>query len=83
MSLKNSVSALALSVACLVGSTSVFALEDFCSPRLDTYLKGLQKTVDSKYMPDSQKETAQKVMDKIKASRNETQDCVLMEKLKS
>lgn len=62
-------------------STTASAFDDFCTPKLETYLDGLQKTVDSKYMPSSKKEAAQSILDKVAASRNEKGDCVLVDEL--
>ena len=64
-----------------LSSTSALAYEDYCTPKLETYLKTTQATVDSKYVSERQKEVAQKILDKVKASRNETKDCVLLDKL--
>ena len=80
MSMKTSLLALTLAVATM-GSTNALALDDYCTPKLNDYLEKLQATVDSKYMPSSQKETAQKVLDKVSASRNEEGDCIILEKI--
>lgn len=70
-----------LSTALLFGSTGALAFDDYCTPKLNKYLDNVQKTVDSKYVSERQKEVAQKILDKVKASRNDTKDCVLIDKL--
>lgn len=62
-------------------STSALAFDDYCTPKLNTYIKNVQKTVDSKYVSQRQKDVAQKILDRVKNSRNETKDCVLLDKL--
>lgn len=62
-------------------SSYTFAYEDYCTPKLSAYLKSVQTSVDSKYVSERQKEVAQKILDKVKASRNDTEDCVLIDKL--
>ncbi|RNF49623.1 hypothetical protein EBI00_11850 [Marinomonas hwangdonensis] len=62
-------------------STNAFAFEDYCTPKLNTYLESVQKTVDSKYVAQRQKDVAQKILDRVKNSRNDTEDCVLLSKL--
>lgn len=81
MLFKPSFTALLVGTVAIVGSSGALALDDYCTPKLNDYLEKLEKTVDSKYLPDSQKETAQKVLDRVKASRNETEDCILVDKL--
>ncbi|MCV2402799.1 hypothetical protein OFY17_07865 [Marinomonas sp. C2222] len=65
----------------LLSSSQAFAIKDFCTPKLESYIEKTQKIVDSKYVSGSKKETAQKLLDKIKSSRNETNDCVIVDKL--
>ncbi|MGB3384114.1 MAG: hypothetical protein WBA64_05530 [Marinomonas sp.] len=72
---------IAFSGVLVLSSFSVFAFDDYCTPKLDVYLKTTQETVESKYVPERQKEVAQKILDKVKASRNDTKDCVLLDKL--
>jgi uncharacterized protein YycO len=72
--------AFSITTAALI-STNAFAIDDYCTPKLEDYLEKAQKTVDSKYIPESKKDAAQKVLDKVKASRNETNDCILMDEL--
>ena len=81
MSFKTPLSVALLSVTASFTSTSVLAFDDYCTPKLNVYLSNVQKTVDSKYVSDRQKEVAQKVLDKVKVSRNDTKDCVLLDKL--
>ncbi|MBR7889880.1 hypothetical protein J9B83_13205 [Marinomonas sp. A79] len=81
MHYKLSFSVVLLASAAILGSSNALALEDYCTPKLNDYLEKLEKTVDSKYLPDSQKETAKKVLERVKASRNETEDCILVDKL--
>lgn len=69
------------SSALVLSSSSAFAFKDYCTPKLEAYLENVQSTVNSKYTPQRQKEVAQKILDKVKASRNETKDCVLLDKL--
>ncbi|RBO82730.1 hypothetical protein [Marinomonas aquiplantarum] len=64
-----------------LSSTSLFAFDDYCTPKLNKYLDNVQKTVDSKYISSRQKDVAQKILDKVKNSRNDTEDCVLIDKL--
>jgi hypothetical protein len=80
MSLKTSLS-YALVVVAASTSSYTLAFDDYCTPKLDAYLKNTQKTVDSKYISERQKDVAQKILDKVKGSRNETKDCVLIDKL--
>lgn len=80
MTMKASLIALTLAAATL-GSTNALALDDYCTPKLNDYLEKLQETVDSKYMPSSKKETAQKILDKVSESRNEEGDCILMKEI--
>ncbi|ETI62047.1 hypothetical protein [Marinomonas profundimaris] len=80
MLLKSSLSIALVSAAVFTSSHS-FAFDDYCTPKLNTYLKNVEKTVESKYVSQRQKDVAQKVLDKVKASRNETKDCVLIDKL--
>ncbi|GAB3475519.1 hypothetical protein [Marinomonas epiphytica] len=68
-------------VSMSVGSSALLAFEDYCTPKLESHIQTLQKTVDSKYMPSSQKKTAQAILDKVNASRNEKGDCVLVDEL--
>lgn len=70
-----------ISATLLFSSSSVFAMKDYCTPKLNVYLETVQNTLDSKYVAQRQKDVAQKIMDKVKASRNETKDCVLLDKL--
>ncbi|BFM48071.1 hypothetical protein [Marinomonas sp. THO17] len=72
-----------LPVVCLITSfsSSLLAFDDYCTPKLNTYIKNVQKTVDSKYISQRQKEVAQKILDRVKNSRNDTKDCVLLDKL--
>lgn len=81
MSFKTSLSVALLSVAASFTSTSVLAFDDYCTPKLDVYLSNVQKTVDSKYVSQRQKDVAQKILDRVKASRDDTGDCVLVDKL--
>lgn len=81
MSFKTSLSVALLSVAASFTSTSVLAFDDYCTPKLNAYLGNVQKTVESKYVAQRQKDVAQKILDKVKASRNDTKDCVLIDKL--
>ncbi|MGB0781615.1 MAG: hypothetical protein ACPGRG_00505 [Marinomonas sp.] len=78
---KRCVSVVLLSSAALLGSSSVLAFDDYCTPKLNKYLENVQNTVDSKYISQRQKDVAQKILDKVKNSRNETEDCVLIDKL--
>ncbi|MEL0635679.1 hypothetical protein V6259_02755 [Marinomonas sp. TI.3.20] len=78
MSLK--IGFVALSGVLILSSSSAFAFKDYCTPKLNTYLETVQQTVDSKYVPARQKEVAQKILDRVKSSRNETKDCVLLDK---
>jgi hypothetical protein len=80
MLLKSTLS-IALVSAAIFTSGQSFAFDDYCTPKLNTYLKNVEKTVESKYVSQRQKDVAQKVLDKVKASRNETKDCVLIDKL--
>ncbi len=64
-----------------LSSNSLFAFDDYCTPKLNKYLDNVQKTVDSKYISSRQKDVAQKILDKVKNSRNDTEDCVLIDKL--
>ena len=68
-------------ISAFLTSTSALAFDDYCTPKLDAYLSNVQKTVDSKYVSERQKDVAQKILDKVKASRNDTKDCVLIDKL--
>ncbi|QRV23887.1 hypothetical protein [Marinomonas foliarum] len=81
MSFKKTFSVALVSAAAVVASTGAFAFEDYCTPKLDIYLSNVQKTVDSEHVSDRQKDVAQKILDKVKASRNDTKDCVLIDKL--
>ncbi|PJE54539.1 hypothetical protein TY87_15075 [Marinomonas sp. BSi20584] len=81
MLFKTSLSVALVSVTALFTSTGALAFDDYCTPKLDAYLSNVQKTVDSKYVSERQKDVAQKVLDKVKASRNDTKDCVLIDKL--
>ena len=81
MLFKTSFTVALVSAAALLTSTNTLAFEDYCTPKLDVYLSNVQKTVDSKYVSERQKEVAQKVLDKVKVSRNDTKDCVLLDKL--
>ena len=81
MLFKTSLSVALVSVTTLFTSTGALAFDDYCTPKLDAYLSNVQKTVDSKYVSERQKDVAQKVLDKVKASRNDTKDCVLIDKL--
>ncbi|WP_421852773.1 hypothetical protein [Marinomonas sp.] len=81
MSFKSSLSVALLSAAASFTSTSALAFDDYCTPKLNAYLGNVQKTVESKYVAQRQKDVAQKILDKVKASRNDTKDCVLIDKL--
>lgn len=81
MLFKTSLSVGLIGISAFLTSTSVLAFDDYCTPKLDAYLSNVQKTVDSKYVSERQKDVAQKVLDKVKASRNDTKDCVLIDKL--
>ncbi|RBP80574.1 hypothetical protein EBI01_14890 [Marinomonas rhizomae] len=81
MLLRVSLSTALVSISLSLASTSVLAFDDYCTPKLEAYLDNVQKTVDSKYVSSRQKEVAQKILDKVKASRNDTKDCVLIDKL--
>ncbi|UTV97887.1 hypothetical protein KDW99_11315 [Marinomonas rhizomae] len=81
MLFKTSLPLALVSTVALFASTSALAFDDYCTPKLNAYLGNVQKTVDSKYISDRQKEVAQKILDKVKASRNDTKDCVLIDKL--
>lgn len=70
-----------LSTFLAFGSAGALAFDDYCTPKLNKYLDNVQKTVDSKYVSQRQKDVAQKILDKVKASRNDTEDCVLIDKL--
>jgi len=70
-----------MAAALFFSSSSVFAKTDYCTPKLNAYLETVRDTLDSKYVSQRQKDVAQKIMDKVKASRNETKDCVLLDKL--
>jgi len=78
---KFSLSTVFLSSLIVMTSSHVLAIDDYCTPKLNSYLEKAEKTVDSKYISSRQKEVAQKVIDKVKASRNETNDCILMDEL--
>lgn len=73
--------------AALIGLTSffvssnAFAIEDYCTPKLNTYLESVQKTVDAKYVAQRQKDVAQRILDRVKNSRNDTEDCVIFSRL--
>lgn len=81
MLFKTSLSVGLIGISAFLTSTSALAFDDYCTPKLDVYLSNVQKTVDSKYVSERQKDVAQKVLDKVKASRNDTKDCVLIDKL--
>ncbi|ETX11605.1 hypothetical protein MUS1_10060 [Marinomonas ushuaiensis DSM 15871] len=81
MSFKLSLSVVFFTSLTALTSTNAFAIDDYCTPKLNSYIEKAEKTVDSKYISSSQKEMAQKVIDKVKASRNETNDCILMDEL--
>ncbi|MBJ7539041.1 hypothetical protein [Marinomonas transparens] len=81
MPFKASFFSFAIASCVVLTSSNVLAVDDYCTPKLNTYLKNVQKTVDSKYVSQRQKEVAQKILDKVKGSRNETKDCVLIDKL--
>ncbi|NVK73626.1 hypothetical protein C0J08_10045 [Marinomonas sp. CT5] len=81
MLFKNLFTGALVSAAALLSSTSALAFDDYCTPKLNAYLGNVQKTVESEYISDRQKEVAQKILDKVKASRNDTKDCVLIDKL--
>jgi len=81
MLFKNLFTGALVSAAVLLSSTSALAFDDYCTPKLNAYLGNVQKTVESEYISDRQKEVAQKILDKVKASRNDTKDCVLIDKL--
>ena len=78
---KLSLSTALLSSLIAMTSTNALAIDDYCTPKLNSYLEKAEKTVDSKYISSRQKEVAQKIIDKVKASRNETNDCILVDKL--
>jgi len=69
-----------LGSALVLSSSSAFAYKDYCTPKLNKYLESVQSTVDNKYLPDRQKAVAQKILDRVKDSRNDTKDCVLLDK---
>lgn len=81
MLFKTSFTVALVSAAALLISTNTLAFDDYCTPKLNVYLGNVQKTVDSKYVSERQKDVAQKVLDKVKTSRNDTKDCVLLDKL--
>jgi|GEM_PF-1562619 hypothetical protein len=81
MSLKTSLSVAFFSSVVVFASSNALAFEDYCTPKLDAYLSNVQKTVDSKYVSQRQKDVAQKILDRVKANRNDTGDCVLVDKL--
>lgn len=81
MSLKSSLCATLMSAAAILVSSNTLAFDDYCTPKLNAYLSNVQKTVDSKYVSQRQKDVAQKVLDRVKASRDNTGDCVLVDKL--
>ena len=81
MSFKATLFVVFLGTVTALVSTSALAIDDYCTPKLESYLKNAQETVDSKYMPTDQKDIAQQVLDKVKASRNETNDCILVDEL--
>jgi ABC-type transport system substrate-binding protein len=81
MSPKTLFSAALIGLASFFVSSNTLAFEDYCTPKLDAYLSNVQKTVDSKYVSQRQKEVAQKILDRVKASRDDTGDCVLVDKL--
>lgn len=62
-------------------SPNALAIEDICTPELNAYLEKAEKIVDTKYISSSKKKSAQAIIDKVKASRNETHDCILVDKL--
>ncbi|SBS29737.1 hypothetical protein MSP8887_02870 [Marinomonas spartinae] len=62
-------------------SSSVFASKDYCTPKLNLYLKGIHDTVNSQYVSERQKEVAKKILDKVKANRDKMGDCALLDKL--
>ncbi|TYL47966.1 hypothetical protein [Marinomonas sp. IMCC 4694] len=81
MLIKTSLSIVLVSATAIFTSGHSFAFDDYCTPKLNTYLENVEKTVDSKYISQRQKDVAQKILDKVKASRNDTKDCVLIDKL--
>lgn len=81
MLFKTSFSVALVGVAALFTSTGALAFDDYCTPKLDLYLNNVQKTVDSEHVSERQKDVARKILDKVKASRNDTKDCVLIDKL--
>lgn len=81
MLFKTSLSIALIGVATFFTSTGALAFDDYCTPKLNIYLSNVQKTVDSEHVSDRQKDVAQKILDKVKASRNDTKDCVLIDKL--
>ncbi|GGN25576.1 MULTISPECIES: hypothetical protein [Marinomonas] len=81
MSPKTLFSVAFVSAVTIATSSNALAFDDYCTPKLDAYLSNVQKTVDSKYVSQRQKDVAQKILDRVKANRNETGDCVLVDKL--
>ncbi|NLQ18906.1 hypothetical protein HGG82_14960 [Marinomonas sp. M1K-6] len=81
MSLKSSFCVTFVGAAAILASSHTLAYDDYCTPKLNKYLSNVQKTVDSKYVSQRQKDVAQKVLDRVKSSRDETGDCVLVDKL--
>jgi len=81
MLLKTSLSFAVVGVVAVFTASQSLAFDDYCTPKLNAYLKNVQETVDSKYVSQRQKDVAQKILDKVGASRNETKDCVLIDKL--
>lgn len=81
MRFKLSFSSILLPSLAVLVSTNALAIDDFCTPELNSYLEKAEKIIDTKYISSSKKEAAQKIIDKVKASRNETNDCILVDKL--